>query len=276
MNLTLLGFIKKELIQTLRDPRMKVLLFIVPVLELSLFGFALSTEIKNVRIASIFAKNDYVMQDIYERSIASGWFIPAKSSSKDPYSLIASGKADVVIVPPPEGLTHVAGDLGDLVNCILDGGACQVGIESTIIALTEAQPIILRAGMIRAEQIASVINMPIATNQGHSKIRTAGMHAAHYAPHTPVRISADLFNDIEDLLADGMKVAVLSFKPVTSVTTYWQKADPDPVKYAHDLYANLRKLDALHCDLILIEQVPDQPAWEAIRDRLKRASSVIT
>lgn len=109
MNKTLLGFIKKELIQSLRDPRMKIVLFIVPIIQLSIFGFAISTEIKNVRIAAYFDSRDYVLRDIYEHSLASNWFIPAKSANEDPYDLISSGKADVVLIPPPGGLTHALG-----------------------------------------------------------------------------------------------------------------------------------------------------------------------
>lgn len=109
MNQTLRGFIKKELIQTLRDPRMRIMLFLMPVIQLCVFGFAISTEIKNVRLAAIFSSNDYVLRDIYERSIASNWFIPAQSSNQDPYYLISSGKADVVLVPTPGGFTSALG-----------------------------------------------------------------------------------------------------------------------------------------------------------------------
>ena len=110
MNKTLLGFIKKEFIQSIRDPRMKVMLFIMPIIQLTLFGFAISTEIKNVRLAAHFESKDYVLRNIYEHSIASGWFIPAENSNnQDPYYLISSGKADVVLVPPPGGFTKALG-----------------------------------------------------------------------------------------------------------------------------------------------------------------------
>jgi ABC-2 type transport system permease protein len=109
MNNTLPGFIKKELLQSLRDPRMRILLLVTPMLQLSLFGFAISTEIKNIQLAAFFESDDTVMRNIYERSIASGWFIPAQGSQTDPYMLVESGEADAVLVPPPGGLTKALG-----------------------------------------------------------------------------------------------------------------------------------------------------------------------
>ena len=109
LNKTLIGFIKKELVQTLRDPRMRVMLFVMPVIQLTLFGVALSNEVKNIRLAAVFDSKDTVMRDIYERSIAGKWFIPAKSKEKDPYTLIEAGDADAVLVPPPGGFTRALG-----------------------------------------------------------------------------------------------------------------------------------------------------------------------
>jgi ABC-2 type transport system permease protein len=109
MNKTLIGFIKKELIQTLRDPRMRVMLFVMPVIQLTLFGVALSNEVKNIRLAAVFESKDTVLRDIYERSIAGKWFIPARSVHRDPYTLIESDDADAVLVPPPGGFTRALG-----------------------------------------------------------------------------------------------------------------------------------------------------------------------
>jgi ABC-2 type transport system permease protein len=109
MNRTLLGFIIKELTQTLRDRRMRVLLFVMPVIQLTLFGVALSNEVKNIRLAAIFDSRDSVMRDIYERSIASTWFIPAKGREQDPFRLIEADEADAVLVPPPGGFTRALG-----------------------------------------------------------------------------------------------------------------------------------------------------------------------
>jgi len=110
MNRTLLGFIRKELIQSLRDPRMKFLLFVVPCVQMTLFGVAVSNEVKNIRLAAIYDSKDYVMRDIYQRAIAGKWFLPADpSTEQDPFKLIQSGKADAVLIAPPGGLTRGIG-----------------------------------------------------------------------------------------------------------------------------------------------------------------------
>ncbi len=108
MNRTLLGFIKKELIQTLRDPRMKFVIFVVPLVQMTLFGVAISSEVKNIRLAATFDSGDYVLRDVYDRAIAGKWFVPAHASG-DPFKLIQSGQADAVLVPPPGGLTRAIG-----------------------------------------------------------------------------------------------------------------------------------------------------------------------
>src|SRR5579863_4158655 len=112
MNQTLLGFIKKELIQALRDPRMKFILFVTPIVQMTIFGIALSNEVKNIRLAAIFDSKDYVLRDVYERAIQGGWFVPAKASgmtAADPFELIRADKADAVLVAQPGGFTRALG-----------------------------------------------------------------------------------------------------------------------------------------------------------------------
>lgn len=112
MNRTILGFIRKELIQALRDPRMKFIIFVTPIVQMTLFGVALSNEVKNIRLAARFDARDTVLRDVYERAIQGGWFIPARASgaaAEDPFELIRSNKADAVLVPPPGGFTRALG-----------------------------------------------------------------------------------------------------------------------------------------------------------------------
>lgn len=109
LNRTLMGFIKKELIQTLRDPRMKFFLFVTPIIQMTIFGVALSNEIKNIRLSAQFDSKDFVMRDIYERSIESQWLVPARSQETDPFKMIQAGDADAVLIPPPGGLTRAIG-----------------------------------------------------------------------------------------------------------------------------------------------------------------------
>lgn len=106
INATLKGFIRKEITQTLRDPRMRVVLFLVPIVQTVLFGFALSMEVRNVKLAAAFSADDVVMRRVYERAISSGWFTVAKTGGGDPMRWIESGQAEAVILPPPGGLTR--------------------------------------------------------------------------------------------------------------------------------------------------------------------------
>ncbi|MDE2040360.1 MAG: ABC transporter permease [Elusimicrobia bacterium] len=112
MNRTLLGFIRKELIQALRDPRMKFILFVAPVVQMTIFGVAISNEVKNIRLAAFFSPQDTVLRDVYERAIHGGWFVPAGASgavAQDPFELIRADKADAVLVAPEGGFTRALG-----------------------------------------------------------------------------------------------------------------------------------------------------------------------
>ncbi|QDK37695.1 ABC transporter permease [Bdellovibrio sp. NC01] len=119
---TLLGFIKKELLQTLRDPRMRMLLFLAPCVQLTVFGLALSTEARNIKLSVVGSPSDSSLQTIYRECIASGWFVPAKVSSNDPFEQVKSNDADAVMVAPPGGLDKAIergrGQLQLLVNAV--------------------------------------------------------------------------------------------------------------------------------------------------------------
>jgi len=165
----------------------------------------------------------------------------------------------------PTTAQHVADDLGDEVAMILDGGACDVGIESTIVAFRDEEPMLLRPGGIGIDALTRVLGRPPRRATSDAP-RASGTLASHYAPRTPARlVSADELRNLGD------DVAVLAFSGTT--TTRWIRAPRDPAHYAHDLYANLRALDAAGARAILIEAVPDEPAWQAVRDRLTRATT---
>lgn len=100
---TLLGFIKKEFRQTLRDPRMRMLLFIAPCIQLTIFGVALSTEAKNVRLSIVAKPGDTRLHELHRAALSSGWFIPANTESADPFEQIQRDEADAVLVAPAQG-----------------------------------------------------------------------------------------------------------------------------------------------------------------------------
>jgi len=95
---TLRGFIKKEFRQSLRDPVMQRLIFLAPMLQLTVFGFALNNETRDIRLAIFSKPNDTVIQRFQDKALASGWFIKANVSENDPFKSIQSGEAEVAIV----------------------------------------------------------------------------------------------------------------------------------------------------------------------------------
>jgi ABC-2 type transport system permease protein len=112
MNRTLLGFLRKELTQALRDPRMKFVIFVTPIVQMTLFGVAISNEVKNIRLAAFIEPKDTVLRSVYERALEGGWFVPVApgvQARRDPFELIRANAADAVLVPPPGGFTRALG-----------------------------------------------------------------------------------------------------------------------------------------------------------------------
>ena len=116
LNPTIMGFFKKELMQVLREPRMRMMLFMPPLIQMTLFGLALSTQTKNIKLAAFYEPSDRTARRVVERCYGSGWFVPAKVTGVDPYRWVQSGQADAVLVAPEGGLTRalVRGDAADL------------------------------------------------------------------------------------------------------------------------------------------------------------------
>lgn len=180
----------------------------------------------------------------------------------------------------PTTAEHVREELGDRVPLILDGGACQVGIESTILDLSRGKPVILRPGAISGLDIARVLGeapaLKGAAEQGAAP-RVSGSLAAHYAPRTPLRlIASDRLRDFVNALRhSGRPCGVLAHSqgPLAGEPYVWRMLPADPAGYAHDLYAALRELDAAGLATIAVEMPPRTPAWAAIHDRLARAAA---
>jgi len=169
--------------------------------------------------------------------------------------------------------TEFARGAGAGIGIILDGGPCEVGIESTIVDLSRGGCTLLRPGRISASEIAQALGCAVesAEVQGDSAPRAPGTLEAHYAPNTPLRLM-----NSEELAWDVTKSdAVLAFaSPAANAPRKnWIIAAPDALTYAHDLYANLRRLDALGCARMLVELPPVAEAWVAVTDRLRRAQA---
>jgi L-threonylcarbamoyladenylate synthase len=175
----------------------------------------------------------------------------------------------------PTTARHVADDLGDGVALILDGGACDVGIESTIVACLGDDPVLLRPGGIGIDRLTRVLGRAPRTAAAEAP-RASGTLASHYAPKTPATLVAPdaLHAEIRQLAARDERIAVLARTAARrgEGAGAWVQAPADAAAYAHELYASLRALDAAAADVILIEAVPEGPAWLAVRDRLARAT----
>ena len=166
----------------------------------------------------------------------------------------------------PTTAQHVADDLGSDAAMILDGGACDVGIESTIVAFVGEDAVLLRPGGISADALSRVLGYPPRAPSPGAP-RASGTLASHYAPRTPARLAT-----ADEVRAAPEGVAVLA-RTVPSSAAHRIEAQRDAAAYAHDLYANLRALDASGASAIWIEALPATDEWQALRDRLARATA---
>lgn len=172
----------------------------------------------------------------------------------------------------PTAAQHVADELGDGVPLILDGGDCQVGIESTIVDLSRGKPEILRPGAITADQLSLVLGEPVVTRakQSTDAPRVSGSLASHYAPLTPL-VVADVATITQASQDD--RVAVIAREGAgLSEQSNVVILPNHPAAYAHDFYRVLRELDAQGYEKILVQALPDTVAWFAVQDRLGRAA----
>jgi L-threonylcarbamoyladenylate synthase len=156
--------------------------------------------------------------------------------------------------------------------CLIDGGPCEVGLESTIVDLSRGEPILLRPGAITREDIASVLGAA-PRDRDAAAPRASGTLAAHYAPRTALAVLGAA--DFEDEIAGRANVAVLALSeaPPGCDVVSWINASADPVRYGHDLYANLRLLDGSGAKRIVVQAPSREPGWEAVNDRLMRAAA---
>ncbi len=183
----------------------------------------------------------------------------------------------------PTNAAHVAKNLGDKIPLIVDGGQSQVGIESTVIDLTENPPRVLRPGMIHAESLASVLGTlggeEISGASGR-ELRSPGQLPRHYSPRARLTLaswhnSADLLAQIERQKFRPDKVHVIAHTVIPSDAGLGRVSviPRDAEAFARALYAELHACDAAGAEWIIVETPPDGPEWRAIADRLKRAAA---
>ncbi|WP_066259756.1 L-threonylcarbamoyladenylate synthase [Hydrogenophaga flava] len=178
----------------------------------------------------------------------------------------------------PTTAAHVAEEFADLPEdelLILDGGACPVGIESTIVDCSRGHPVLLRPGMLTPAQIEAACSQPLR-ERDEAAPRASGTLESHYAPRAKVRLmSGEQIQAALDVLGpDAKHIAVYTRTTQRAARAVVQRRMPaDAAACAQELFAVLRALDATGVKLIWVEAPPEGSEWDGVRDRLQRAAA---
>ena len=179
----------------------------------------------------------------------------------------------------PTLAAHVIEEFGVSVGTsvtVLDGGACRVGIESSIVDCSRAHPVLLRPGVLTRAAIEAALGEPLLEADAQAP-RAPGTLAAHYAPRAKLRLMPThmLHNALQMLGDQSLKLAVYSRTvPLSGASGPRHRRMPaHPERAAQELFAVLREFDAEGAELIWVEDLPPGPEWDGVRDRLQRAAA---
>ncbi len=192
---------------------------------------------------------------------------------------LAAPSANLFTQLSPTTAQHVEAGLGDAIP-VLDGGACHVGIESTIVSVASTgRWQLLRPGMVSEAQIASVagaanqIEISVG-NPAQATPKVPGQHLLHYSPRTPLSLFKDkrtLIQESASIRQAGLSCAAMLIGDGDAPDCEFIRLIGQPEKVAEQLYSALHRLDALKVDQLLVELPPSQAEWVAVLDRLTRA-----
>lgn len=203
----------------------------------------------------------------------------------------------------PTTAAHVQQEFADL--CVIDGGACEVGIESTIVDCTRGAPVLLRPGVLTLEQLSQAAGVVVidprhvstqTTTLKTPAPRASGTLESHYAPQAKVRLfTVDVLREVLANRVRASSAAQTSFAsqtpfappsqplsialwsaehaPIDAPGVIWHEMPSDPKVCAHDLFAVLRDFDAQGVSEIWVQAPPEGEAWDGVRDRLSRAAA---
>jgi len=197
------------------------------------------------------------------RSLLAQLDFPLAAPSANPFGYIS-----------PTTAQHVAQQLGDRIPYILDGGPCQIGVESTIVGMEKERPTVFRQGGIAVEDMEKVIGSIDLRPHSTSNPAAPGMLASHYAPRVPV-----VHEVPETLLTNysANRIGLLRFRKkwqdIPGDQQFVLSPSGDLAEAARRLFAGLRYLDSLPVDIIGVELVPNRELGRAINDRLQRAAA---
>ena len=181
----------------------------------------------------------------------------------------------------PTTAQHVIDELGEGL-LVLDGGPCDVGIESSIVDCTRGRPVLLRPGVLTRVQLEAACGQPVLAGADIEAVNTAaprasGTLASHYAPNARVRLMrAEAIQAAFDLLgSDAANIAVYArtIVRIKSEKVLYRRMPDDAGATARQLFAVLRGFDSKGVKLIWIEEVPSGADWDGVRDRLGRAAA---
>ncbi|MBI1290800.1 threonylcarbamoyl-AMP synthase [bacterium] len=183
---------------------------------------------------------------------------------------LAAPSANMSNALSPTSAEAVLDTLDGRIDAVLDGGPCQVGLESTVLDLAGDRPRILRPGLLGAEALAQVLGFTpaVGTGEGSTQVlRSPGQLSRHYAPAIPLQLVDDPFR-----LA-GPRDAVISFTHEDKQVAFAAVLPPDPKEVARLLYGTLRAAERSGATRILMTPPPSDETWAFVWDRLRRAAS---
>lgn len=187
---------------------------------------------------------------------------------------IAAPSANRFCSVSPTTAQHVREQFGEQLDLVLDGGACDVGVESTVVSFLDEQPVLLRPGGVTVEELEEVVGSVMIGSDEEKRPRAPGQLPRHYAPATPLVLQGE-----DDVPGTAQRVGLLSFgrpvNPPAFTAVEVLSADECLREAAANLFAALRRLDSAELDLIIATGVPEVGLGRAIMDRLRRAARQI-
>lgn len=170
---------------------------------------------------------------------------------------------------------HVREELGDRVDLVLDGGACDVGIESTIVDLSGDAPVLLRPGAVTPAMLEAALGVPVRA-AGEGATPSPGRKPSHYAPRARVLLASDAeaVSLARAFAGGGARVGLLAVRPPLDPAVVWLGLPEDPARQARQLYQRLRDADALGLDVVIAVPPPGDGLALALQDRLRRAAGL--
>ncbi len=186
--------------------------------------------------------------------------VPIAAPSANPFGYVSPTTAE-----------HVVEQLGDKIDFVLDGGACECGVESTIVLMTASPKKLLRPGPVPVNEIEAVLGEEVIRNPkvNEAHPQAPGMLKSHYSPTRPL----SLFDDVSELPPNFAGDVIFLARPEKPLENhYWLSEDGSPAEVQRNVFALLRALDKVSSERMYCQRPPEVDEWLAVRDRLVRSS----